>query len=233
MNQSTEISEVILTSFAAFWETILGFLPNIIATILVLVLGIALAKAARLVVGRVLRFFRFDSLVEKTGLESYIIGDEYKITFSDLISGVVYWLIILMTITSIADLLRLEVISDLFEKIVLYLPNIILALIILIIGIIFSRIVNRYVFNNLKSLSMDFALTAAIFAEIVVQIFVWFLALEQLQINTVLLTIVLSCVMGAVSLAFAIAFGKAGQTIAAEMIEKGRKRIESGLDEDK
>lgn len=231
MDQQAEITSIILSSFAAFWETVLGFLPKVIATFLILVVGILLAKAARIVVSRLLQLFRFDQLVEKTGLESYIIGSDYNIRFSGLISGTIYWLIILMMITSIAELLGLQVISDLFEKVLLYLPNIILAMVILIIGTIFSRIVNRYVFNNLKELSMDFALKVAMVAETVVQVFVWFLALEQLQVNTILLLVLFSCLMGAAALAAALAFGLAGQAMAAEILERSRRGIESGIEE--
>ncbi|MBF2734785.1 MAG: hypothetical protein ISN26_01640 [Betaproteobacteria bacterium AqS2] len=231
MDQQAEITSIILSSFAAFWETVLGFLPKVIATFLILVVGILLAKAARIVVSRLLQLFRFDQLVEKTGLESYIIGSDYNIRFSGLISGTIYWLIILMMITSIAELLGLQVISDLFEKVVLYLPNIILAMVILIIGTIFSRIVNRYVFNNLKELSMDFALKVALVAEVVVQVFVWFLALEQLQVNTILLLVLFSCLMGAAALAAALAFGLAGKDLAAEILVRSRRGIESGIEE--
>ncbi len=226
------IPSVILGAFAAFWETILGFLPNIIATLLLAILGLFLAKVSKIAVDRLLGLFKFDRLVERTGLESYIAASDYDVKISNVISGTIYWLIILMTVTSIADLLHLEVISDLFERIVIYLPNIILATVILIVGTIFSRIVNRYVFNNLKEVAMDFALTLAVVAEVVVQVFVWFLALEQLHVNTTLLLIVMSAILGSIALACALAFGLAGQEIAREMLQGARKKIESGLDED-
>ena len=226
------IPSVLIGAFAAFWETVLGFLPNVLATLLVLVLGLLLAKVSKLLVDRLLGLFKFDLLIERTGLESYIAGSDYKVTIANLISGTIYWLIILMTITSIADLLHLQVISDLFERAVLYLPNIILALIILIFGTIFSRIVNRYVFNNLKKLSMDYALTLSIVAEIIIQVFIWFLALEQLQVNTVLLLIVLISVFGSLALACGLAFGFAGRELASELLTKARSKIEGGLDDD-
>ena len=227
-----KIPSVIIGAFAAFWETVLGFLPNVIATFLVAILGLVLAKVSKITVDRILSLFKFDSLVEKTGLESYIAASDYDIRISNVISGTIYWLIILMTVTSIADLLHLEVISELFERIVIYLPNIILAMVILIIGTIFSRIVNRYMFNSLKEFDMDMALSVAVVAEVIVQIFVWFLALEQLHVNTTLLLIVLSALLGSIALACALAFGLAGQDVAKEMINKARNRIEGGLDED-
>ena len=209
----------------------MGFLPNIIATILVLVLGLVLAKFAKIVVERLLTLLHFDQLVQKTGLESYMRGSDYRANFTKMISGTVYWLIILITITSIADLLKLHAISDLFQRLVLYLPNIILAIIILIVGTILARIVNRYVFNSLREAAMDLALGIAIFAEIIVQVFTWFLALEQLQINTVLLTIVLGLAFGGIALAFALAFGLAGQQLAADMLSKARRKIEGGIED--
>lgn len=230
--QLDAFTSALIRALAAFWEKILGFMPNLLATFLVLIMGLFLAKFSKIVVERLLALFRFEALVQKTGLESYIAASGYKVTFSDLISGTIYWLVILMTITSIADLLHLEIISDLFERIVIYLPNVILAVIILIFGTIFSRIVNRYVFNTMKERAMDLALTLGIVAEIIVQVFVWFLALEQLQINTVLLLIVLCATFAFLALAGGIAFGFAGQKLAGEMLEKLRSKVERGIDEE-
>ena len=227
-----DIPSVLLRAFGGFWETVVGFLPNLLATLLVAGIGLVFAKAAKIAVDRLLALFKFDQLVEKTGLESYMSATDYNVRISNVISGTIYWLIILMTVTSIADLLHLQVISDLFERVVLYLPNIIVAMVILIVGTIFSRIVNRYVFNNLKRFAMDFALTVSVVAEVVVQLFVWFLALEQLHVNTTLLLIVLSAVLGSIALACALAFGLAGQDIAREMLAKMRSKIEGGLEED-
>ena len=225
------LPSVLITALTAFWETILGFLPNLVASVLVLVLGIFLARFSKIVLERLLHLFKFEALVQQTGLESYLASSGYGLTFSKLISGTVYWLVILMTISSIADLLHLDIISELFERFVIYLPNVILAIIILIVGTIFSRIVNRYVFTSLKDRSMDLALTVGIAAEVIVQIFVWFLALEQLQINTVLLLIVLSSVCFFFAIAGAIAFGWAGRTFAADMLEKMRSKVEGGIEE--
>lgn len=233
MNERVDtLSSVLIGAFAAFWETILGFMPNLLATFLVLAMGLFLAKFSKIVVDRLLKLFRFEALVQKTGLETYIASSGYDITFSNLISGTVYWLVILMTVTSIADLLHLEIISDLFERIVIYLPNVILAVVILILGTIFSRIVNRYVFNNLKERAMDLALSLGITAEVIVLIFTWFLALEQLQINTVLLLIVLTAVLSFLTLAGGIAFGLSGQKFATELLNKMRAKIEGGINEE-
>ncbi len=226
----TTLSSVLLGAFAAFWETILGFMPTVIATILLLVLGLFLAKFSKLIVERLLKLFKFDLLVQKAGIESYIAASGFDFKFTGLISGTIYWLIILLTITSITELLHLQVISDLFERVVIYLPNIIAAFGILIFGTIFARICNRYVFNSLKEVTMDIALALSVVAEVVIQIFVWFLALEQLQVNTMLLLIVLSTLFAAIAFACAIAFGVAGQDLARDLINKARNKIEKGID---
>lgn len=231
MNQ--DIPSVVFGAFATFWENLLGFLPNIIGVVAVMVVGPILAKVAKIVVERLLTLLHFDKLVAMTGLESYMRGSGYKVNFTTLISWTIYWLIILMAITAIADLLKLHVISSLFQRFVLYMPNIIVAIIILIVGTILSRIVNRYVFNSLKDASIDFALGVAIFVEIIVQVFTWFLALEQLQINTVLLIIVLGSAFAAIALASAIAFGFAGRELAGDMLAKARRKIEDGIDDDR
>ena len=218
-----------LAAVGAFWERIGAFLPTALAAILIVVLGLVGARMAKVFVARLLKIVRFDRLAERSGLESFFAAGDYPITLSGVVAGVVYWIIILMAITAAADFLRLKIISDLFERVVLYLPNVIVAVMILILGVLFSRIINRFVFGALKKFNMDNALAIGIICEYVVQVFVWFIALEQLQVNTDLLMIAFAIAFGGVCLAAAIAFGLAGRDAAARLINRASEKNRIGI----
>lgn len=217
-----------LESISVFWAQLWAFLPAVLAALFVAGAGVMLARIARAFVERLLKLIHFNRLAEKSGLEAFFSAGEYPITSAKVIGAAVYWIIILMAVTAAADLLRLKIISDLFERVVLYLPNVIVAVVILIFGMVFSRIVNRFVFGALKSLHFDNALAVGKVCEYVVQVFVWFIALEQLQINTDLLLIAFALAFGALCLAAAIAFGLAGRDAASRLIDKALRK--SGKD---
>ena len=224
--QIDNIQAVLLAALTSFSGTVVGFLPNVLSTAVVLVAGLVGAKIAKVGVSKLLVLLNFDALVKRTGLESIFDSGEYNLSLSNIISTTVYWLVILLMVTTIADLLRLQVIYELFERFVIYLPNILVALAILIFGSILSRVVNRYVFNMVKSYSMEIALRAGMVIEYVVLIIIWFLALQQLQVNVVLLLLIIGILLGSIGLAAGIAFGLAGRKQAQQIITRLSKHIE-------
>jgi hypothetical protein len=111
-------------------------------------------------------------------------------------------------------------VADLFNKIVLYIPNIIVAILVLVFGVLVARFINRMVFAYLNNMGVQGALTISTLAEYGVIIFVVFVALEQLAIGTTLLTAAFQIGFGAIGLAFALAFGLGGREWAAGVIKK-------------
>ena len=216
---------IFFSSLSVLWEKFWSFLGVAIVAIALLILGFTLARVAKSFMSKFLQLVKFDSLAERSGLESFLKAGEYPVTLSGIIGSLVYWIIMLMTIVAVADILGLSIISELFKRVVLYLPNAIIAVIILVLGMIFSRIVNRFMFSALTNFKVK-ALGVSTLCEYIVQVFVWFIALEQLQVNTDLLLAAFSIAFGALSLAAAIAFGLGGRDLARQIIDKVVKKID-------
>ncbi len=101
-----------------------------------------------------------------------------------------------------------------------YLPKIIVAILVLIFGTLLARFINRLVFAWLHGMKYEGALRISTTAEYGIQIFALFVALEQLDIGTQLLTALFVIVFGAIFLALAIAFGLGGKERAARLIDE-------------
>jgi hypothetical protein len=104
------------------------------------------------------------------------------------------------------------------------LPKVIVAIVVLIFGTLLSRFVNRLVFAWLHSIKFNGALQASTSAEYLVQIFAIFVALEQLDIGSQLITALFIIMFGAVFLALAIAFGLGGKDWAAKIIQERQEK---------
>ncbi|HEU4709747.1 MAG TPA: hypothetical protein VFS17_10575, partial [Methylophilaceae bacterium] len=115
--------------------------------------------------------------------------------------------------------LGLTEVAQMLHHLANYLPKIIIAILILIFGTLLARFINRLVFAWLHSIKFDGALAISTSAEYGIQIFALFVALEQLDIGTQLLTSLFVIVFGAIFLALAIAFGLGGKEWAARKIE--------------
>jgi hypothetical protein len=123
-------------------------------------------------------------------------------------------------IVTVANSLGLQMVADLFNKVVLYIPNVIVAILVLVFGTILARFINRLVFAWLNNMEFDGALTVSTFSEYAMMVFVFFIAMEQLQIANELLTAAFIIAFGAIGLAFAIAFGLGARDWAARVIER-------------
>ena len=126
----------------------------------------------------------------------------------------------MIVVVTVANSLGLHMVADLFNKVVLYIPNIIVAILVLVFGTLLSRFINRVIFAYLNNIGVEGSLTISTISEYAVQIFVVFVALEQLQIGTQLLTAAFQIGFGAIAFAFALAFGLGGRDWAAGVIQK-------------
>lgn len=212
--------DIFVTSLNEFWVQVATFVPKFLAVVVILLAGWLVARLARYGVHRLLRFAHFDAIAQKSGLESFLQQGNVRLTLSGIISEIVYWLVILMFVITGSNMLGLEEASGILKGLAGYLPHVIVAILVLIFGTLLARFVNRLVFAWLHSIKFDGALVASTSSEYLVQVFALFVALEQLNIGTQLLTALFVIVVGAVFLALAIAFGLGGKEWAAKVIEE-------------
>lgn len=211
--------DIFLSSLNQFWEQVATFFPKLLAVIVILLFGWICAKVACIAVKRVLQFAHFDQFADRSGIEAFLKYGDFDLTLSGIISEVVYWLVILLFVITGANTLGLSEVAQMLNQLANYLPKIIIAILILIFGTLLARFINRLVFAWLHSIKFDGALAISTSAEYGIQIFALFVALEQLDIGTQLLTSLFVIVFGAIFLALAIAFGLGGKDWAARKIE--------------
>ncbi|MEO1766334.1 mechanosensitive ion channel family protein [Thiobacter aerophilum] len=216
--------DIFLASFNAVIRQLADFLPKLLVALLLLFVGWLVAKLARSAVRRLLALAHFDTLAEKTGIEEFLKHGEMQITLSGIIAEVSYWLVLFIVLVTVSNSLGLTAVAELFNRVVLYLPNIVVAVLIIIFGTLLARFINRLVFAWLRNLEIEGALTISTIAEYTVQIFAVFVALEQLAVATHLLITAFAIVFGAACLALALAFGLGGRDWAAGVIQKWASR---------
>lgn len=210
--------DVFLASLTSFSTKLAAFLPQLIAALVLLFLGWIAAKLIRAAFRKFLKVVHFDALSEKSGVEAFLKQGELNVSLAGVLAELIYWLVMLVVIVLVSDSLGLTKVTELFNRVALYIPNIIIAIIVLVFGTLLARAVNRVIFAYLKNIGVDGALTLSTISEYAIQIFVVFVALEQLNIGTQLLTTAFAIGFGAVALALAIAFGLGGKDWAADIL---------------
>lgn len=212
--------DVFVASLISFWTQLAGFVPQLLAAMLLLFVGWLFANLVRTGVMKLLDVLKFDQLAGKTGIEAFLKQGNIDITLSRLLAKLAYWIIIFIVIVTVANSLGLHMVAELFNKVVFYIPNIIVAILVLVFGVLVARFINRMAFAYLNNIGVQGALTISTLAEYATIVFVVFVALEQLAIGTMLLTAAFQIGFGAVGLALALAFGLGGREWAAGVIKK-------------
>ncbi|MDP1533112.1 MAG: hypothetical protein Q8L92_05965, partial [Rubrivivax sp.] len=124
--------DVFIHSLTTFWTQLAGFVPQLLAALLLLFVGWLLANVVRTGVMKLLDVLRFDSLAEKTGIEAFLKQGNLDVSLSKLLAKLAYWVIIFIVVVTVANSLGLHMVAELFNKVVLYIPNIIVAILVLV-----------------------------------------------------------------------------------------------------
>ncbi len=219
--------QVFLVSSQQFLNEIAVSLPKILGAILILIIGWLLAKLLKRVIVKLLLLIRLNTLSEKVGIEKFLKEGGMKKTAADLIGSLFYWIIMLTVILAIFNSLQLTSAQELFNSIILFIPNIIVAIVILLIGLYAARFLANVLSSSLKNMKDKTAEIIEKIAYFSVVIFTVFLVLGQLKIAQDIITNAFILVFGAICLAFGLAFGLGGKESAAEILRNIKTKKET------
>jgi hypothetical protein len=211
---------ILLESSQQMLNEIARAIPQIIGALLVLVIGWIIAKLLKKLFVNFLKIIKFNYLTEKSGIEKFLKDGGVKINANDLLGSLVYWIIMLIVIMAALNTMQLTSAKDLFNEIILYIPNIIVAIIVLLLGIYIAKFVSqaiRVTLKNMNDTTVNVIEKIAYYAIVVLTIFI---VLSQLNIAENILNIAFFSLFGALCLAFGLAFGLGGKDFAADLIKK-------------
>ncbi len=213
-----------LDSSQQFLNAIAISLPRILGAILILIIGWIIAKLLKRGLRKLLYLVKFNYLTEKTGIDKFLKEGGAKLNSIGIISTLFYWTLMLIVLIATLNSLNLTVASTLFNEIMMYLPNIIVAIVILIIGIYLARMVSQITKTSLKGMKEKTSALISQIAFIAIIILTIFVTLGQLNIATEIVTSAFSIIFGAICLALALAFGLGGREKAAEILDELMKK---------
>jgi len=177
--------------------------------IVVLIIGSIIAKIIRNMIKKVLIKVNIDKIGEKLNEIEIVEKSNIKIKFSTVISKIVYFTLMLLFFTISADILAMPAVTELVSDMIKLVPNLIVAGIILVIGVLFADMLKSIAQTTLESLGIPSARLLSSFLFYFLLINVIIVALTQAQIKTDFLSQNISLVIGGIILAFAIGYGLA------------------------
>lgn len=225
MNEFLTWGEVITNSFQNLWIKTINFLPNIVSALVVLMLGLLVAKFFSKFISRTLKYLYVDKLVDSFGVKHSLEKVGIKVDISHVIGIIVKWFFIIVFLVAAADILHLAQITEFLNKVLLYIPNVVIAVVILVLGVVFANFIHGIVKTSVHIVNLEAAEIIAGIAKWSVMVFTIMAALVQLRIAPDLVTTLFQGFIAMAAIAGGIAFGLGGKDKAKAVIEKlGIKR---------
>lgn len=195
------------------------FVPKLIGLLLILILGWLIAKFIEALLVRSLKLIRLDTLAEKSGTSNFLAKGGIKYTLSELIGVLVYWLVVLIVFITALNAMQWTVAAEVLNAIVGYIPNIIVSVFILVLGMFVSTLLSTIIRTTASNAGITQARLLGQITQIVVIVFASVMALQQLKIETGIILNVINIVLAATGLALGLAFGLGCKDIAGKMVE--------------
>lgn len=199
---------VISTPAVSMLNTVIGFIPNIVIGLVIIVIGCMIGK----LVGQIVT-----KLIASAGLDAKLQGllddKNQKFVLSKVTGGVVYAVVVIFFVVEGLNVLKLDVLTQIGAVIIAYMPTVLAAVLILAATVIVSSMVE-------KALRKNGLNTYAVVAKAAIIVVGVFMILSQLGIAAEIVNSAFVLIVAALAVAFAIAFGVGGKEFAAKALKK-------------
>ena len=209
-------------SFQNASDGIIGFLPNLLAFLLILLVGFIIAKVVAKILSAALAKLGIDQKLKESEAHNYVEKILPGATPSNGIARVGFWLIFLFFVVAAIGALKIPAVTTFMNQVLAYLPNIIVAMLIFVIAAIIAGVVAGVIANFMGDTPTG--KIAATVVPAIVMVIAMFMILEQLKIAESIVQIAFAATVGALALGLALAFGLGGRTVAQRILEDAYRK---------
>lgn len=222
-------AEAIRASLAGAANIMLAAIPRLLGFALILVLGWLLSSLLARGAAAVLHAVRFNDLARKSGFAGFVKNMGVRQDAAGVVAGLVKWFVRLVTLVVAFDMLGLPAVSVVLQQLLLWLPNLVVALAVLVVGGLAANALSQLVRGTTAEAGFSNPEVLATVTRVAVWSFAIVVAVTQLGIATAVIDTLLAGVVGALALATGLAFGLGGRDRAARILDQlGRTAGEAG-----
>jgi len=221
-----EWANVLNASFQGLFYGLVAFIPNLLAAIIIFVIGWLIGAGLARVVEQVVGAVKVDQALRAAGVERVIERAGWKMNAGAFLGTLVKWFFIIVFLVAALEVLGLTQVTAFLTTVVLgYLPQVIVAVLILLVAAVVAEAAQRVVKGAAAAARMRSASFLGAIARWAIWIFAILAALDQLGVSPFIQTLFTGLVV-ALALAFGLAFGLGGQAAASRYIDRMAKEID-------
>jgi len=220
----TTWGEALMTSGAAALAMFLGAVPRVLAFVLILLIGWLIASALAGVVAALLRAVKFNDLATRSGFAKFVHEMGVRTDASGVIATIAKWFVRLIVLVVAFDALGLPAVSEVLQQLLLWLPNLVVALVVLVIAGLAANALSGLVRGASAEAGLSNPNLLATIAKMTVWAFGIVVAVNQIGIAQALVNTLFMGFVAALALALGLAFGLGGRDTAAEIVRTWYRR---------
>lgn len=220
------LRESLVGSFNGISTGLVAFIPRLFWAAITFIAAWIIGAFIGKLVAHIFRALKVDSALERAGFSATLHRAGLTLNSGALVGGLVKWFIIVIGLVAAFDIIGLVQVNIFLQSVVLlYLPQVIVAVLILLVSIVIADVVSKVIQSSAKAAGVRSANFLGTMARWAIWIFAILMALVQLQIATTFIQTLFTGVVVALAIAFGLAFGLGGQEAAARYIEKVKQDI--------
>jgi len=217
MDKFTSLPDIFLESLQALFIKIVAYTPNIIAALLLVIVGYIVARLIAFIITSLCNQIGLNKLSAKVGISNVLEKSGVK-RFSSIIGTIIFWMIMLTFLVSSANTLGLERVSTAIDSFILYLPKVIAAALVLLVGLFVSSFFKNAIETSTSHMNVEYgqALSKTAYSLLVVVSIV--LAVSQLDIDVTLIIRIISIALLAIAVAVMLSLGLGTRDISSNVM---------------
>lgn len=220
--------QVLQQSFYGLLYGLIDFLPKLVFAIVIFIIGWVVAVVVARFVAQVIRALKVDQALRSAGMEEPVNRAGYKLNSGAFVGALFKWFIIIIFFLASLEILGLTQVTLFLDQIALfYLPQVIVAALILLIAAVVGQVVQNVVSGSARAAGITSAGFVGALARWAIWILGFLAALQQIGIASGIVNILLTGVVVALALAFGLAFGLGGQEAAARFLNRMSEQMRS------
>jgi len=218
-------SQVLTESFQGLWVGVINFIPSLVVAVLIVIIGWAIGVLLGRVVSQIIKSLKIDDALRKGGVEEFLAHGGISLNVGNFLGALVKWFLMLVFLIAALDVLNLTQVNEFLRSILAYIPQVIVAVLILVAASMIADTLRRIVVSSAMAAGVKSAGFLGTVSKWAVWVFGILVALSQLGIAAVLVHTLFTGFVVALSLAVGLSFGLGGQDAASKILEKWGKEM--------
>lgn len=210
--------EIFVRAFSEMGANVAGFLPSLVGALVILILGWLVSRAVEVIARRLLRSIGIDAAASRLQLAALLERAEIRMSFSQILARLVFWLLMLTFLLSSVETLGLEAVTETIDRLIAFIPSVIGAALIAVAGLLLARFAGTLVSSGAAAAGFESAPRLGFVAQALVAGLVLVIAVEQLGVATEVLVVPFSVLVGAAGVSAGLAFALGARPVITHIL---------------